>query len=56
MSDNSCAESLKRVEKITGKSVKLYEADVRDEKALRKIFKKNIGVSPSEYRKKAHQT
>ena len=39
--DNSCAESLKRVEKITGKSVKLYEADVRDEKALRKIFKKN---------------
>jgi UDP-glucose 4-epimerase len=39
--DNSCAESLKRVQKITGKRVKLYEADVRDEKALRKIFKKN---------------
>ncbi len=35
---NSCAESVKRVEKITGKKVPLYEADVTDAEALRKIF------------------
>ena len=35
---NSCAESVKRVEKITGKKVPLYEADVADADALRKIF------------------
>ncbi len=39
--DNSSDESLKRVEKITGKTVKFYKADVRDKKALSKIFKKN---------------
>lgn len=39
--DNSSEESLKRVEKITGKSVKFYKDDVRDKDALRKIFKEN---------------
>jgi len=39
--DNSNEESLKRVEKITGKAVKFYQADVRDKDALRKIFKEN---------------
>lgn len=36
--DNSSSESLKRVEKITGKPVKFYKEDVRDKEALRKIF------------------
>lgn len=35
---NSSCESLSRVEKITGKSLKFHEADIRDEKALDKIF------------------
>ena len=35
---NSSEESVKRVEKITGKKVALYEADVRDKAALDKIF------------------
>ena len=39
--DNSSAESLKRVEKITGKSVKFYKEDVRCKDALRKIFTEN---------------
>ncbi len=39
--DNSCRESLHRVEKITGKSVPFYEADVRDREAMRKIFREN---------------
>ena len=39
--DNSSKESLKRVEAITGKSVKFYEKDVRDREALRKIFTEN---------------
>lgn len=39
--DNSSSESLKRVEKITGKSVKFYEKDVRDKEALREIFTDN---------------
>ena len=38
---NSKKESLTRVEKIIGKPVKFYEADVRDKEALRKIFKEN---------------
>jgi UDP-glucose 4-epimerase len=38
---NSCAESLRRVEKITGKSVKFYRADIRDEAAMDKIFAEN---------------
>ncbi len=39
--DNSSAESLKRVEKITGKAVRFYKDDVRDKEALRKIFTEN---------------
>ena len=39
--DNSSAESLKRVEKITGKSVKFYKEDVRCKDVLRKIFTEN---------------
>ncbi|MEE1227988.1 MAG: SDR family NAD(P)-dependent oxidoreductase, partial [Lachnospiraceae bacterium] len=35
---NSSPESIRRVEKITGKSVDLYEADVKDKEAMRKIF------------------
>lgn len=38
---NSKLEAIKRVEKIIGKPVKFYEADVRDRDALRKIFKEN---------------
>ena len=38
---NSSQESLKRVEKITGKSVKFYEADVADKEAMDKIFNEN---------------
>ncbi len=39
--DNSSKESLARVEKITGKSIKFYEEDVRSKETLRKIFKEN---------------
>ena len=39
--DNSSEESLKRVEKITGKSIKFYKDDVRDAAALKKIFAEN---------------
>lgn len=35
---NSCPESVKRVEKITGKKISLYEGDVRDNEILDKIF------------------
>ena len=35
---NSSPESIKRVEKITGKKVAVYNADVRDRTALEKIF------------------
>ncbi len=38
---NSCKKSIERVEKITGKSVKLYEGDVRDKALLEKIFTEN---------------
>ena len=38
---NSSPEAIKRVEKITGRSVTLYEADVRDTKALDRIFSEN---------------
>ena len=38
---NSNAESLKRVETITGKNVTFYEGDVRDEALLKKIFSEN---------------
>ena len=35
---NSSKESLNRVEKIVGKEIKFYEADIRDAKALKEIF------------------
>ena len=38
---NSSRESLNRVEKITGKSVKFYEADIADKDAMTKIFQEN---------------
>lgn len=38
---NSKEEALKRVEKITGKSVKFYKGDIRDRKILDKIFEEN---------------
>lgn len=38
---NSSEESLKRVEKITGKKVKFYKTDMCDREGLRKIFKEN---------------
>lgn len=39
--DNSNAKSIERIEKITGKALKFYKADVRDKSALRKIFTEN---------------
>lgn len=38
---NSCKESLKRVEQITGKTVKFYEADVADIEVMSKILEEN---------------
>ncbi len=38
---NASKESLRRVEKITGKKVKFYEADMRDKAAMEKIFAEN---------------
>ena len=38
---NSKPEAVKRIEKITGKSVKLYEADMLDKDAVEKIFAEN---------------
>lgn len=38
---NSSVESIKRVEKITGKSVKLYELDIKDNAKLSEVFKEN---------------
>ena len=38
---NSSPEAIRRVEKITGKAVKLYEADVRDTAKLTEIFSAN---------------
>ena len=38
---NSCPEAIRRVEEITGKSVKLYEADVCDSEATDRIFSEN---------------
>ncbi|WP_303834062.1 UDP-glucose 4-epimerase GalE [Ruminococcus flavefaciens] len=38
---NSSPESIKRVEKITGKSVKLYELDIKDNAKLAEVFKEN---------------
>lgn len=38
---NSKPEAVKRIEKITGKKVKLYEADLLDRQAMEKIFDEN---------------
>jgi UDP-glucose 4-epimerase len=38
---NSCEESIKRVEKLTGKSAKVYEIDVQDREKLSVVFKEN---------------
>ncbi len=38
---NSNPESLKRVQELTGKKLKFYEGDVRDEALLKKIFEEN---------------
>ena len=38
---NSSPESIARVEKITGKKVALYEADIRDNEKLAAIFSEN---------------
>ena len=38
---NSSPESLRRVEALTGKSLKFYEGDVRDEALLERIFGEN---------------
>ena len=49
---NSNPKSLDRVEELTGKKVKFYEGDVRDEALLRKIFAENeISAVRSEERR-----
>lgn len=35
---NSCFEAVRRIEKITGKTVKFYEADILDRDALENVF------------------
>ncbi|MBQ7546306.1 MAG: UDP-glucose 4-epimerase GalE [Clostridia bacterium] len=38
---NSCAEAVRRVEELTGRTVRLYEKDIRDEQAYEEIFTQN---------------
>ena len=38
---NSSPEAIRRVEMITNKSIKLYQADIQDKKALSEIFNEN---------------
>lgn len=38
---NSCPESLKRVEQITGKAIKSYEADIKNKDAIRRVLGEN---------------
>ncbi|MCQ2458813.1 MAG: UDP-glucose 4-epimerase GalE [Ruminococcus sp.] len=38
---NSCPEAVKRVEEITGKSVKTYEVDIKDTEKLETVFIEN---------------
>lgn len=38
---NSSPEAIRRVEQITGKKVRLYEADIRDHEKLETIFREN---------------
>ncbi len=42
---NSCSESIRRVEELTGRKVKLYEADMLDEKSVEKIFDENPDIT-----------
>jgi UDP-glucose 4-epimerase len=35
---NSCAESMRRVEELSGRKVKFYEVDLMDSEALDKVF------------------
>lgn len=37
---NSCMESIRRVEKLTGKNISFYEADILDKKSVQEIFSK----------------
>ncbi|MBF0259309.1 MAG: UDP-glucose 4-epimerase GalE [Desulfamplus sp.] len=41
---NSSFEAIKRVESITGKTVKFHQADIRDKTALSKIFKTHTKI------------
>ena len=38
---NSQPEAIHRVEKLIGKQIKYYDADVRDEKAMTTVFQEN---------------
>lgn len=38
---NSCEESIKRVEELTGKKIKFYRGDCRDKELLDKVFTEN---------------
>ena len=38
---NSSKESLRRVEKITGKTIPFYQADITDKEQTEKIFEEN---------------
>lgn len=38
---NSCPESVKRVEEITGKPVKAYECDIKESEKLEEVFREN---------------
>ncbi len=38
---NSCPEAVRRVEEITGKSIKTYEVDIRDRQKLENVFTEN---------------
>lgn len=37
---NSCMESVHRVEKLTGKTIRFYETDILDKAAMKEIFRK----------------
>ncbi len=37
--NNSCREAVRRVEKLAGKPIRFYEADILDKEALREIFR-----------------
>ena len=41
---NSCRESLRRVERITGRGIKFYKVDVSSKRKTAEIFKENPGI------------